>query len=342
MNLPSRLRDARRFIETIDLRQIEDAVAAEARAQMIIVGPVNSGKSTLFNQLKGQKLSAVSAVPGTTTEVVSERFGPFWLLDTPGLGEIAGSLHAQKALDALDRADVAILVLDGAAGVRQPDAELYRQVRTLGLPVVVALNKIDLIRRDLKAVVRDAEVKLGVPVIPVSAKKGTNVADKLIPAIIDSHPRMAVTIGRSLPRYRKIAAKRVIRESAAIAAVAGAEPIPGLDIPLLIAVQVRMLLRLAAIHGEGMSAAHARELISAVAGGVAIRYAAQELVKLIPGPGWVVAGAAAATGTTALGRAAAIFFNNSQKLSPEQLRALYKRLRRRRKVPTGELPEYYD
>ena len=154
MSLPTRLRDARRFINTLDLRQIESSIAEEARAQLIIVGPVNSGKSTLFNQLKGKKISAVSAVPGTTKEVIAEQFGPFWLIDTPGLDELAGEGRAALALEAVQRADVAILVLDVGAGIRESDRLLYRELRAQGLPVVVALNKIDLIRKDLKGVHR--------------------------------------------------------------------------------------------------------------------------------------------------------------------------------------------
>lgn len=335
MSLPTRLRDARNLIETLDLRQIEAHIAQETRAQLAIIGPVNSGKSTLFNQLKGQKLSPVSAVPGTTREVIAERFGPFWLIDTPGMGEAAGESREAAALAALRQADVAVLVLDAAAGIRQGDVDLYRDTRAMGLSVVVVLNKIDLVGRDLAAVVRDAEAKLSTPVIPISAKRGTHVAKQLIPAIIDAHPRMAVTIGRALPRFRRVATRRVIRESAALAVLVGAEPVPGLGIPLLIAVQVRLLLRLAAIYGEDMSAARARELLGAIAGGVAIRYGAQEVAKLVPGLGWLVAGTVASMGTLALGNAAVAFFE--RKLSPSQLRELYRRLRwrprRAREIP---------
>jgi small GTP-binding protein len=339
MTLPTRLRDARRFIDTLDLRQIESSIAEEARAQLIIVGPVNSGKSTLFNQLKGKPISAVSAVPGTTREVIAEQFGPFWLIDTPGFDEMVGEGRAGLALDAVQRADVAILVLDAVAGIRESDRLLYRELRAQGLPVVVVLNKVDLIRKDYKDVRRDVEAKFNAPVIPISARQGTGIADQLIPAVIDAHPRMAVTIGRALPRFRKLAAGRIIRESSALAAVIGAEPIPGLSLPFLIAVQVRMLLRLAAIFGETMSVARARELVSAIAGGVAIRYAAQELAKFVPGFGSVVAALASGTGTMALGRAAVVFFANSQKLNAEELRSLYKRIRWRGKKTQAELIE---
>jgi small GTP-binding protein len=336
-NVPTRLKDARRFIESIDLKQIESAVAEEARAQLVIIGPVNSGKSTLFNQLKGQKLSSVSAVPGTTTTLISERFGPFWLVDTPGFGEISGTSRAATALSAVENAAVAILIVDAMAGMRQEDADLLMQVRQAGVPVVVALNKIDLVSKDLKRVVSDIENKLGIPVVPISAKTGAGVADKLMPAIIQAHPRMAVTIGRALPRYRRTASRKVIQDSAWIASLVGGEPIPLVGLPFLVGVQIGMLLRLATIYGEEMGAARARELLTAIAGGAAIRYAAQELVKLIPGPGWLIAGAAAWTGTAALGGAAIAFFESSQKLTGVELRDLYKKLRWKRQLPHAPL-----
>jgi len=337
MTVPSRLKEARRFFETMDIRQIEAAVEAEARAQLVIIGPVNSGKSTLFNQIKGQKLSSVSAVPGTTREIISEQFGPFWLVDTPGLGEVSGAQTTAAAFKAVERAAVVILVLDASAGVRQSDADLYHQVAQQGLPVVVALNKVDLIGKDLPRVMGDIERKLAVPVIPISAKNGSGIADKLIPAIVDAHPQMAVTVGRALPRYRKIAAGRVIRESAAVATLLGAEPIPGAGLPFLIAIQTRMLLRLAVIYGQEMGVSRARELIGAIAGGAAIRYAAQELVKIVPGPGWLVAGVIAWTGTNALGQAAVAFFESQGRLKPAELKQLYRRFQKQRTAPQDEL-----
>lgn len=337
MGLPNQMRDIRSLLDSIDPQQIEDLIAQEARAQIAIIGPVNAGKSTLFNQLQGQQMSRVSAVPGTTTEAISERFGPFWLVDTPGFDEIAGSARALTAGQALDGSNVAVLVLDAMAGIRQADKDLLDQVRARGLPVVVVLNKLDLVGKDADRAVRDAERKLGLPVIGISAKKGTNIAEQFIPALIDAHPRMAVSVGRALPRYRRRAARRIIRDSSLLAMAIGAEPVPGLAVPFLIAIQVRMLLRLAAVYGEGWNVSRARELISAAAGGFAIRYAAQELAKLLPAIGWAAAGFAYLTGTAALGNVAIVFFENQGKLQAEELRSLYKRFRRQRKDTEAEL-----
>jgi small GTP-binding protein len=272
-------------------------------------------------------------VPGTTTDVLTERYGPFWLVDTPGFDEIAGSQHAEAASRALDQAAAAVLVLDASAGVRQSDANLYNELRALGVPTVVALNKIDLIKRDVATVVADAEAKMRVPVVPISAKEGTNVAEDLIPALIDAHPVMAVTIGHALPQYRSKAARKVIRQSSAMALLIGLEPIPLLSIPLLIGVQLRMTLRLAAIYGEEMSAARARELITSIAGGLLIRYVWIELAKLLPIAGWIVAAIVAVTGTVALGNVVTAFFEAKDKLSEGELRSLYKRIRWKRKKP---------
>lgn len=341
MGLPTRLRDARKLIESLDYSQIEASVATEGRARLAIIGPVNSGKSTLFNRLKGEKLSDVSPVPGTTSDVIAEEFGPFVLVDTPGFGEVAGEDNAALARSALHQADTVVLVLDASAGVRTTDQDLLQRVKMHAIPVVVVLNKIDLLGKERENVVRDIERKLQVPVIPISAKKGTNVGKKLLPAIIDSNSRMAVTIGRALPQYRKIASRRIIRESSLVAAMFSFEPIPGLAIPLLIGVQVRMLLRLSTIYGADMSAARARELLSATAGGVAIRYAAQELAKFVPGFGWVVASVIALTGTTALGRVAVLFFETGQKLQKQDLRKLYKSVRwKRKRKAEQELEEH--
>ena len=102
-----------------------------------------------------------------------------------------------------------------------------------------------------------------------------------------------------------------------------------LDIPLLLASQVRLVLRIAAVHGESLSVRHARELLTTMAGSVALRYLAAQLGKLIPGPGWLIAGAVTGLGTWAMGRVAVAYFESGKRLTPEQLRQRYKRLLRR-------------
>jgi len=329
INLPSRLADLRGLLEALDWDRLSLAVQREAAARLAIVGPVNAGKSTLFNLIKGRKVAAVTAVPGTTRRVLEERMGPFVLVDTPGFGEVGGVDRAEIARQAARQADVVVLLLDAAAGVRQSDYEIYQSLRTTGKPLVVAINKMDLVRRDRRAVLADAARKLGVEPIPISARTGAGVAERLIPAIVESHPWMVVALGRELPAYRQQLTRRLIRSAATVNGLIGLEPVPGMDIPLLLAGQVRMVLRIAAIYGEPFSVRHARELLTTIAGGVGLRFLAGELAKVIPGPGWVVAGLVAGIGTWAMGQVAVLYFEHGKRLSPAQLRQMYRRLHRR-------------
>jgi small GTP-binding protein len=335
--LPASLLEIRRMFDALDWVEMSRQVEEETLARVAIVGPVNSGKSTLFNTLKGREISPVAAVPGTTRELHHEQWGPFTLTDTPGFGEVDGVDRAGIALQGVRAANVIVLVLDAVSGVRHTDYALLQQLKATGKPVVVVLNKIDLLKEDRDAVIADARDKLGEPdLIPISAKRGTNVAH-LVPRLIDAHTYLAVAIGRSLPAYRRQAANKVIRNAALLNAIIGAEPIPGLDIPFLLAVQAQMVLRIAAIFGESMSAQHAKELIATIAGGLALRFLAQEGAKLVPGPGWLFAGAVAAIGTWAIGQVAVQYFEHGKKLSPRQLQGLYKRrVEERGRTESGE------
>jgi small GTP-binding protein len=338
--LPTTLVEIRRLFEALDWVQMSRQVAEESRARLAIVGPVNSGKSTLFNTLKGREVSRVGAVPGTTRTLRHEQWGPFTLTDTPGFGEVDGVDRASIALEGVDAANVILLVVDAAAGVRQEDLRLLQQLQATGKPVIVTLNKIDVVKRDLEDVVADARDKLVEPnLVPISARQGTNVARWLMPRLIDAHPALAVAMGRALPPYRRRAANKVVRSASVFNAVVGAEPVPGLDIPFLLAVQARMVLRIAAIFGEPMNLQHARELIATIVGGVALRYLAEEGAKLVPGPGWVIAAAVAAAGTWAIGQVAILYFEQGKKLSAEQMQSLYQRFvkqRRRRAEARSE------
>jgi len=185
---------------------------------------------------------------------------------------------------------------------------------------MVVLNKVDLVRRDLHAVLSDLSFRLqGVQAIPISAKTGAGVADRLIPALIQADDSLAVVIGRALPAYRAEAARRVIRGTTLWSLLLGAEPIPGLDLPLLLVMQARMVLRLGAIYGESITGRYARELVSAMAGALVARYIGEELAKFLPGPGWLISAGVAAAGTLTMGRLAESYFQTGSLLEPAQI-----------------------
>ena len=100
------------------------ATPSAERVHIAFFGRRNAGKSSLVNALTGQSVAIVSPVAGTTTDPVRKSMellplGPVVMIDTPGLddeGEV-GSLRVGRALRELNRADIAVLVVDAAAGM---------------------------------------------------------------------------------------------------------------------------------------------------------------------------------------------------------------------------------
>jgi small GTP-binding protein len=329
IKLPTVLNDIRNMLNQLDWDEMRNSVQREAAAKLAIVGPVNSGKSTLFNLIEGKEVSEVSPVPGTTRTAIEQKVGPFVLVDTPGFGEVGGVDRANVAGKSAQTADAVLLLLDAGAGLRQGDADLLHYLQGLRRPVVVALNKIDLLGKDAEKVAADASQRLGTTVIPISAKKGTNVAEELLPALVDAMPDLAVALGREMPKVRRAMANKIVKQSSILNTAVGAEPIPFIDIPVLLATQSRMVLRIAAIYGEPFTAKHAKELISTIAGGLAFRFLAQQGAKLVPTGGWAVAAGIAALGTWSIGQVAIEYFESGKRLSRQQLRDMYKNLLKR-------------
>ena len=120
------------------------------RTHIGFFGCRNAGKSSLVNAVTGQALAIVSEVKGTTTDPVLKAMellplGPVVVIDTPGFDDAGtlGDLRVRRTMDALNRSDVAVLVIDGTVGVRPEDERLLSLIRERGLPCVVAWNKAD-------------------------------------------------------------------------------------------------------------------------------------------------------------------------------------------------------
>ena len=119
--------------------------------RVVVVGRPNVGKSTLFNRVAGSRRAIVTSVPGTTRDVLREpvewQGTDFELVDTGGLsGASEDPLHdavARKGLAALREADVLLMLVDGRDGLVPADAEVAKQARVVGVPVILAVNKVD-------------------------------------------------------------------------------------------------------------------------------------------------------------------------------------------------------
>lgn len=148
------------------------AAAEDGRPRIAVVGRPNAGKSTLVNALLGQDRVITSPVPGTTRDSITVDFEhrgrAYRLIDTAGMrrrariSEAVEKFSVIRALQSIEEANVAVLVIDGTQGVSDQDANIAGYVIEAGRATVIAANKCDLLdaaeRTRLKA---EIERRLG-------------------------------------------------------------------------------------------------------------------------------------------------------------------------------------
>ena len=170
---------------------------AEKMYSVSLVGRPNVGKSTLFNRLIGEERSVVHDRPGTTRDaidtIVETGSGPIRFVDTAGMrrksriDEDTEYYSTVRALKAVDKSDVALLVIDATAGITHQDQRLAERVDGAGCPIVILLNKWELLSTDQREkIAEDVERKLSFladpPVLRISALTGKGV-NRLWPAL---------------------------------------------------------------------------------------------------------------------------------------------------------------
>ncbi len=162
-----------------------------------IVGRPNVGKSTLFNRLVGEERSVVHDLAGTTRDsvdtVLSTDAGRIRFVDTAGLRrrgkEAEGPEYYSlvRALQSIDSSDTALLVIDSTEGVTHQDQRLAERIDAAGSPVVIVLNKWELLDDEQKETLQHQVADMlafltYAPVLKVSALTGLGV-HKLLPAL---------------------------------------------------------------------------------------------------------------------------------------------------------------
>ena len=198
-------------LEGLPRAALEDGAAPPLR--LALVGRPNVGKSSLLNRLLGTERAVVSAIPGTTRDVVDspfERDGRRYLLvDTAGirrvrlLKENVDHVSVVQARRAIERADVGVVVLDAESGLRDMDATIAGRAVEAGLGLVLTVNKWDTAReRGLTQHTFEREIRDRLkfapwaPVVFVSATKARGL-DRLLAAVDDvaGMRRFRVTTG---------------------------------------------------------------------------------------------------------------------------------------------------
>ena len=158
---------------------------ASSGPNVVLVGRPNVGKSTLFNRITNSRRSIVTAIAGTTRDVISQpaewQGVTFTLVDTGGMfGASEDPLHELVVIGgrrALETAEVIVFLVDGREGLLPGDQEIAERLRAANVPVLMAVNKTD----DKRARGRAVEFyKLGFePVVEIAAEHADGVGDLL-------------------------------------------------------------------------------------------------------------------------------------------------------------------
>ena len=182
----------------------------------MLVGRPNVGKSTLFNRVTRTRRAIVTAIPGTTRDVLAQAVEwegtRFELTDTGGMfGASEDPLHAlvlERGRRAIGDADLLVLVVDGREGLVGGDREIAQVIREAGKPALLAINKLD----DKRARSGALEMyQLGFdPVFEIAAEHGDGVGD-LLDAIVHALPASGPS---SAPKPSEVAVAIVGRPNA--------------------------------------------------------------------------------------------------------------------------------
>ena len=145
----------------------EDNGDEDSVIRVAIIGKPNVGKSSLVNRMVGQDRAIVSDIPGTTRDAtdtpIENEHGSFILVDTAGMrrksriDDILERYSIMRATAAIEKANVCVLLIDGAEGVSEQDTKIAGLAHNAGKGIVICVNKWDLPaeEKDRKSVVRE-------------------------------------------------------------------------------------------------------------------------------------------------------------------------------------------
>jgi GTP-binding protein Era len=191
-----------------------------------IIGRPNVGKSTLLNTIIGEKIAIATHKPQTTRNrimgIKNLNNGQLIFLDTPGIHRASTPLNqymVSTAMDTFRSADILLLIVEAEAGVHHDDQMIIHSLDNVRLPVILAINKIDLVQKKAVLPVIDHFQRLFsfVDIIPLSALNGNGV-----PILIEQIRKLLPEGPRYFPedmmtdRTERFIAAEIIREKITI------------------------------------------------------------------------------------------------------------------------------
>ncbi len=276
-------------------------IQSEDWIRIAIVGPSQTGKTTLLNTIEAGQSATSPRI--------------FKLVERPGLAEFLGYEKASQFPENLDRANLILLLLDGRYEVSEATHGMLERLKGRGTPVLVVLNKCDLIRNPSE-IARNVQKALGQRTVAVSALR-THSIHPLFRAIVASNDSALYPLAIGFPGFRGTICRGIVTQASIGCALVGALPIPVSDLLPMTAIQTSMLLKIARAYGHHLDRRRARELIPMALSGVAVREASHRLRRQFPDKAKLIGVSAAGAWTYLLGRGAIAYFDRFSRLLEE-------------------------
>lgn len=277
------------------------------------VGASSAGKDAAIRALFGVDFGEVDPIPGTTDRlraIALDPHGHVVVVNAPGFGDLRDTVNEESS-KLVDRLDLALYLVNADGGATADERKNLQRVRSLGRPVLVCVNKMDLIRphqRDeflaatLTQLGLEPEDAVATAFDPMPALSPTaigveEVADWVTRQLTDSGK--ALLFAKNL-RNRALACEPIIRSSARKAAIAGAIPVPGADMTAVTAVQVQLITDIAAVFDQKIDQDIALFIMGEALAGAG-RGFARWATTVLKGAGWVPGGQVGEMAASAIG-----------------------------------------
>ncbi|MES2640589.1 MAG: DUF697 domain-containing protein [Myxococcota bacterium] len=311
------------------------------------LGSASSGKDSAIRTLFGIDFGDISPIPGSTVRMRVAPLDPdgqVLLVNAPGFGDIRPEVDdlGRRALDTLD---IVVYVVNAEGGATIDEKRDLDLVRTRGRPVLVCINKIDLIRpKERDSFVAATLLQLGVDrkdaaicafdPLPQLAAEPIGVEDVIGWIHHQLHAAGKELLFAKHLRNKAAACEPIIKVAARHASMAGAVPIPGADLAAVTALQVKLIRDIAEVFGAPVDRNVALFIIGEVLSG-SMRGFVRWGLNGLKAAGWIPGGqiaeaailglsAMVAGGTTyGVGKAAVHFFQSGSKLDGDALRAIF-------------------
>lgn len=322
-------------------------------------GTVACGKSTAIKKIFSLPIDNISPIPGTTEEIkIFQVNKNVYVADTPGLFDIRSEISG-KTKEFIDSSDIFIFILNSTAVLTEKERiEIYDLI-SINKPLLILINKIDLLKDDAEVEHVYKYACKNLPeidqnnIIPVSFenRSGDEInIEKVVRWILKtlSVSGKEILFSKAI-KFKNEASDTLIVKTSLQAGTIGALPIPGSDIVLLTALQIKMIIRLAEIYEKKITKDDINVILSSLLSGNVGKSIFRYIISLLKAGNWVpggqwsiiitsaVASLLASSITYGVGKSFQYYFENDMETAFEDMEEIFRSAYNQYKQSKGDL-----